>query len=68
MNNNSIDIRDENDLSLAIGNADLILNKSYLSNLSSAHIKLNDLPFSEGDTTEALNATKLEKKLRIKYM
>ena len=39
MESQSIDIRDENDLSLAIGNADLILNKSYLSNLSAAHIK-----------------------------
>ncbi len=28
--------------------------------------KLNDLPFSEGDTTEALNATKLEKKIENK--
>ena len=39
MENKNIDIRDENDLSLAIGNADLILNKSYLSSLNSAHIK-----------------------------
>lgn len=39
MENKSIDVRDENDLSRAIGNADVILNKSYLSGLTAAHIK-----------------------------
>ena len=38
METKEIDVRDEKDLSIAIGNADVILNKSYLSALSKAHI------------------------------
>lgn len=38
METKEIDVRDEKDLSIAIGNADVILNKSYLSVLSKAHI------------------------------
>lgn len=38
MNSNDIDVRDEKDLTIAIENADVILNKSYLSGLASANI------------------------------
>lgn len=38
MNNKDVDVRDEKELSAAIGNADVILNKSYLSALNNAHI------------------------------